>query len=232
MVDEFNGEGEEGEERTPGRLSPETADALVALMQARGVSQQSLARALGVSRGYVQMLCGAKKRPSVVVAEAICDLLAAPDEFRTLLVAESSPSGRYTYRPLPGPGRIEDLEVMSPEGEEEVRVRTLVGLRRLADAGVLGDLITEIEGRSEFVYLARVRDGLVKIGTSVAPLRRMREFYGDPLAILPGGRGYERLLHERFAAYRVESVGSEVFDPRGELAEFIVQHAGQGLTSW
>jgi hypothetical protein len=74
------------------------------------------------------------------------------------------------------------------------------------------------------IYFAARSDGLIKIGTSSDPARRVQALStgaGESLAlvaVVDGGRARERALHERFADTRVHG---EWFSPSPELLEFI-----------
>lgn len=74
-------------------------------------------------------------------------------------------------------------------------------------------------GKVQSVYFAE-RDGLVKIGISKNPGRRIRSLRADLLAIepAPDGFGSERAVHERFAHLRVEG---EWFEPGADLVAHI-----------
>lgn len=214
-----------------GRLSRETAQALTDLMNVRGVSANRLAHAIGISQTYLSQLMAGTKRPSIPVAEAICDVLSSPAEFRACLIAEAAPGGRYSRQPLNPKPLDPPLSPPNPSEVAAFNESTFRALQYLADSHMLADLADELERRESYVYVARIRDGLVKIGTSLNPWRRVRSFYGDPICFLPGGYGYERVLHESFAEYHRPDVGREVFEPSGRLAEFILEHAGNGLLS-
>lgn len=78
------------------------------------------------------------------------------------------------------------------------------------------------------VYIAHSSSlGLIKIGCSVNPRRRMRHLHfesgvsADLLAELRGGFDRESRLHRQFAEYQV---GHEWFRPEGKLATFLAQY--------
>jgi hypothetical protein len=68
-----------------------------------------------------------------------------------------------------------------------------------------------------WVYFAD-RDGLVKIGYSADPHRRVDQLGARLLAVMPGGSVMERLMHRRFAEYRSHG---EWFHPGLGLITFI-----------
>lgn len=78
--------------------------------------------------------------------------------------------------------------------------------------------------RKAVVYLAQREDGAVKIGWSSDVVRRLRELRRDArmpvslLACFPGDKPAELLLHERFAADRLDG---EWYRPSDVLSSFI-----------
>jgi hypothetical protein len=68
-----------------------------------------------------------------------------------------------------------------------------------------------------WVYFAE-RDGLVKIGYSADPHRRMAQLKARLLAVMPGGERMERRMHVLFAEYRSHD---EWFHPGVGLVTFI-----------
>lgn len=67
------------------------------------------------------------------------------------------------------------------------------------------------------VYFAR-KDGLIKIGSSVDPSRRLRELRVEILVTTPGDKRTELAFHTLFAD---AAVGNEWFRPVPELLEVI-----------
>lgn len=77
--------------------------------------------------------------------------------------------------------------------------------------------------RPPFVYFA-TRNGLIKIGCSKHPERRMSELDAHLIATVPGGYELERSLHRRFDHIRAFGAGvdgREWFHPADELVEHI-----------
>lgn len=68
-----------------------------------------------------------------------------------------------------------------------------------------------------YVYFAE-RDGLVKIGWSGHPCQRALGLKASLLAVVPGSRQDERIMHERFAGDRV---AGEWFRPSPALVEYV-----------
>lgn len=66
---------------------------------------------------------------------------------------------------------------------------------------VLAEAANLISG--PFVYFAR-RGHIIKIGFSAEPRRRAKELQLDLVAVLPGTRESERMLHETWAEFCIE----------------------------
>jgi hypothetical protein len=80
----------------------------------------------------------------------------------------------------------------------------------------------------EFVYFAQARDGLIKIGTSWVPERRIRSIENmvgpvRTLGLIRGNRALERRWHRRFADARQHG---EWFTPTTELLAAIARATG------
>lgn len=212
-----------------GKLTPETAQAFRTLMELRGMSGRRLAMEVGLTKSYVSKLRQGKARPSLPVADLICDSLTAPEEFRQLLRSEAVPDrGRYheVYE-----GRLRMKATRDARLARDVRLREWAEFNADLYAAVKHSdpkRADEMEAQA-LVYIARIRDGAVKIGSSINPYRRTADLYADLICVLPGGRSFERQLHQRFAHLARPDIGREAFDPRDDLAEFIIANAGRGL---
>lgn len=77
---------------------------------------------------------------------------------------------------------------------------------------------------TSFVYFAQDEDGLIKIGTSEMPLRRVKQLRLlrkqriELLGCLKGGFEEEHALHLRFAAHRV---AGEWFKPHSDVLSLV-----------
>lgn len=67
------------------------------------------------------------------------------------------------------------------------------------------------------VYFAEL-DGLIKIGYSASPSQRARSLKARLLAVMPGGRRMERVMHGIFEEYRSHG---EWFHPGTRLVVFM-----------
>ena len=83
-------------------------------------------------------------------------------------------------------------------------------------------------GEQRVYFIRNSGTGQIKIGIAVDPNHRIKTLQtgsADRLELLgtmPGGRELESELHDRFAETRV---GGEWFEPSGELADYIEEHA-------
>lgn len=102
---------------------------------------------------------------------------------------------------------MQQVEIEAPECMTRVTIRTF----------------KQEQAVRSWVYAARGRGGLIKIGFSKAPDRRMRTLrleHPDTELIVyaPGGRVRERRLHDRLQAHRVDG---EWFRPHPEVMDVV-----------
>lgn len=210
-------------------LSPALAEALFSIAKASGLGTTELAKRAGVQSNHMLNILKGRKRPSRVVASRLIEVLGLNEEIGNALLAESSDRGRYSrhpewYRPQD--------EGESLTTDEPTRTwRTLTINEQTALLELIAIVAPETADRHIFCYLARLPNGLIKIGKSYNPFNRVKQFYGELICVLPSGDVLESWLHKEFDEYRVtEDMGREVFRPEGRLVEYIVEHAGKGLT--
>lgn len=202
------------------RLTPETARMLAAHIEARGESMIKVARGVGISPSYLSKLKSARAAPSVVVAERLATYLEFSPEAREAFLAEAIEGVGYDWKP--GLKSSPPPERPAPHPHDEAWLAEFIAAARQVN------FLPELPPR--WVYLARLGEDAYKIGVSVNPWSRVQSFYGELVAVLPGGRPEEERLHALFSEYRIERNGAkELYRPEGSLAEFIVSVAGVGL---
>lgn len=210
-------------------LSPALAEALEQIAKASGLGTTELARQTGIRPNHMLNILKGRGRPSKVVAARLIDVLGINEEIGNALLAESSERGRYSrhpewYKP-------QDASLGGRSNEPARSWQTLTINQQTALLELVAVFAPDTAARHSFCYLARLPNGLVKIGKSYNPFRRVKQFYGELICILPSGDILESQLHKEFAEYRVEqNMGNEIFRPEGRLAEYIIEHAGKGLS--
>ena len=209
----------------PKDLSPEVAWMLKQYIDTDPRTNKAIAAEIGIGNAFLYKLKSGSSRPSVPVAERIIEVLNLPPEAAEPLLAESSHGGGYTRTPLV-PKTDHRLTSTVNVTVSAATWESFTQYLRVQDQP---QAAKEIEARESYVYIARIRDGAVKIGHSINPYRRTATLYAELIAILPGGYAYEQELHRRFADHRLPNIGHEAFNPKGDLAEFIVEVTGTGL---
>lgn len=100
-----------------------------------------------------------------------------------------------------------------------------IGSRKMEAAVRSGQTDRQVTDGIEIVYYLRLPSGVIKIGTTAHPLKRLqqhRRLFGDfePLGIEHGGRSLETERHRQFAHLRVPGT-REHFLPKQELIDHI-----------
>lgn len=72
-----------------------------------------------------------------------------------------------------------------------------------------------------YVYFARDTEGLIKIGISNNPTKRMKDPPAELIGCVEGDRSLETSLHRKFSHIRAKGLGREWFLPKRELLRYI-----------
>jgi hypothetical protein len=84
------------------------------------------------------------------------------------------------------------------------------------------DALEQSTNRPSFVYIAEVSGGFWKIGYTTRPIeQRMRELNATLIAVRPGGKAEEQMLHGRFGTHRIAK--TERFYPTSEMCSLAMQ---------